>query len=84
MRLTIKHQQQAGVTGWAARRGPVPGVDTGLFRAASLRTQQAPFNALGSPVTVPRSRQGPGPSCRGRGGLPVPSRHLALRIPHGS
>ena len=56
----------------------------GLFRAASLRTQRAPFNALGSPVTVPRSRRGSGPSCRGRGGLPVPSRRLALRIPHGS
>jgi hypothetical protein len=56
------------VTGWAARRGPVPGVGAGLFRAASLRTQQAFFNALGSPVTVPRSRRGWRGCSRGRGG----------------
>jgi hypothetical protein len=47
------------VTGWAARRGPVPGVGAGLFRAASLRTQWAPFNALGSPVEC-RVRDGAG------------------------
>src|SRR5690349_24781489 len=35
-------------TGWAARRGPAV---AGLFRAAFLRTQRAPFDALGSPVT---------------------------------
>src|SRR5690349_11324673 len=35
-------------TGWAARRGPAV---AGLFRAAFLRTQLAPFDALGSPVT---------------------------------
>jgi putative transposase len=35
-------------------RGEVPGsriVNPGLFRAAFLRTQRAPFDALGSPVT---------------------------------
>jgi transposase InsO family protein len=35
-------------------RGEVPGsriVNAGLFRAAFLRTQRAPFDALGSPVT---------------------------------
>src|SRR6266702_547999 len=38
-------------TGWAARRGPgSPFVNFGLFRAASLRTQRAPFSALGSPA----------------------------------
>ena len=38
-------------TGWAARRGPgSPFVNSGLFRAASLRTQRAPFSALGSPA----------------------------------
>jgi len=35
-------------TGWAARRGPAGWA--GLFRAAFLRTQRAPFDALGSPV----------------------------------
>ena len=41
-------QQQDGL------RGEVPGsrfVNPGLFRAAFLRTQRAPFDALGSPVT---------------------------------
>ena len=35
-------------------RGEVPGsriLSPGLFRAAFLRTQRAPFDALGSPVT---------------------------------
>jgi integrase len=43
-------------TGWAARRGV--GFTVGeprSFRAASLRTTRAPFDARGSPVTMPRS-----------------------------
>jgi transposase InsO family protein len=48
----------AVLTGYQAQqdglRGEVPGsriVNPGLFRAAFLRTQRAPFDALGSPVT---------------------------------
>jgi predicted acyltransferase len=46
--LTEYLRQQDGL------RGEVPGsqiVNPGLFRAAFLRTQRAPFDALGSPVT---------------------------------
>jgi transposase InsO family protein len=46
--LTDYQVQQDGL------RGEVPGsriVNAGLFRAAFLRTQRAPFDALGSPVT---------------------------------
>ena len=46
--LTDYQVQQDGL------RGEVPGsrfVNPGLFRAAFLRTQRAPFDALGSPVT---------------------------------
>jgi transposase len=46
--LTGYQAQQDGL------RGEVPGsriVNPGLFRAAFLRTQRAPFDALGSPVT---------------------------------
>src|SRR4051794_26014798 len=66
-------------TGWAARRGPAV---AGLFRAAFLRTQRAPFDALGSPVTyaVIATRF----SCRAHRGQQVPLRRSALRIPHGS
>jgi transposase InsO family protein len=49
---------QAAVDTWRKQqdglRGEVPGsriVNAGLFRAAFLRTQRAPFDALGSPVT---------------------------------
>ena len=54
-RLLIINQRHAAAalreyttTGWAARRGPAV---AGLFRAAFLRTQRAPLDALGSPVT---------------------------------
>jgi hypothetical protein len=50
LRLVLREyvEQQDGL------RGEVPGsriLNAGLFRAAFLRTQRAPFDALGSPVT---------------------------------
>src|SRR3954463_8749320 len=68
-------------TGWAARRGPAV---AGLFRAAFLRTQRAPFDALGSPVTYAVIATRSLFSCRAHGGQQVPPRRSALRIPHGS
>ena len=44
-------RQQDGLRGEV----PLPVIGVGLFRAAFLRTQRAPFDALGSPVTMPCS-----------------------------
>ena len=56
--ITGERHLQAVLTEYQAQqdglRGEVPGsriVNAGLFRAAFLRTQRAPFDALGSPVT---------------------------------
>jgi len=52
----LKPLLSAYLTGWAARRGPgFTNPELGLFRAASLRTQRAPFSALGSPAITPRA-----------------------------
>ena len=46
-------------TGWAARRGPAPGDRAWAFSAQpSSEPSGHPFDALGSPVTMPCSRRG--------------------------